>query len=160
MSCHSNLPNSLWGEELKNTTYIINRVSTKAATKTPYELWVGRKPSLKHFHVWGCWCEPYGANRLIQVIEFGWRPFRWRKISQGRRHFRWRKISEGRRHKDYLDKSEIGSTRNPEKSSHQILWKWQKFFLLKTKTNTYSVYEQKIKIDMGLLNSLGQNYNK
>jgi len=33
------------------------------------------------------------------------------------------------------------------------------FFLLKTKTNTYSVFEQKDKIDMGLLNSLGQNKN-
>ena len=52
MICHSNLPESLWGEALKTTTYILNRVSTKATTKTHYELWVGRKPSLKHFHVW------------------------------------------------------------------------------------------------------------
>ena len=29
-------------------------MSTKVATKTPYELWVVRKPSQKHFHVWGC----------------------------------------------------------------------------------------------------------
>ncbi|XP_014627995.1 uncharacterized protein [Glycine max] len=31
---------------------------------TPYELWVGRKPSLKHFHVWGCPVEarPYKPN--------------------------------------------------------------------------------------------------
>jgi len=35
-----------------------------------------------------------------------------------------------------------------------------KVHLLKTKTNTYSVSKQKDKIDMGLLNSLGQNYNK
>jgi len=54
MICHSNLPESLWGEALKTATYILNRVSTKTAAKTPYELWVGRKPSLKHFHVWGC----------------------------------------------------------------------------------------------------------
>ena len=27
---------------------------TKAVTKTPYELWIGRKPILKHFHIWGC----------------------------------------------------------------------------------------------------------
>ena len=51
MICHSNLPKSLWGETLKTATYILNRVPTKAAAKTPYELWVGRKPSLKHFHV-------------------------------------------------------------------------------------------------------------
>jgi len=41
MICHSNLPKSLWGEALKTTAYILNRVSTKAIAKTPYELWVG-----------------------------------------------------------------------------------------------------------------------
>ena len=51
MICHSNLPESLWGEALKTAAYILNRVPTKAAAKTPYELWVGRKPSMKHFHV-------------------------------------------------------------------------------------------------------------
>lgn len=61
MISHSTLPESLWGEALKTATYILNRVPTKAAAKTPYELWVGRKPSLKHLHVWGCPAEarPY-----------------------------------------------------------------------------------------------------
>ena len=27
---------------------------TKSVAKTPYELWIGRKPSLKHLHVWEC----------------------------------------------------------------------------------------------------------
>ena len=27
---------------------------TKSFAKTPYELWIGRKPSLKHLHVWEC----------------------------------------------------------------------------------------------------------
>ena len=53
MISHSTLPESLWGEALKTTTYILNRVPTKTVVKTPYELWVGRKPSLKHLHVWG-----------------------------------------------------------------------------------------------------------
>jgi len=62
--CHSNLLESLWGEALKTVAYILNRVSTKAAAKTPYELWVGRKPSLKHFHLWGCPAEarPFKPN--------------------------------------------------------------------------------------------------
>ena len=61
MICHSTLLESLWGETLKTAAYILNRVPTKAATKTPYELWIGRKPSLNHFHVWGCLAEarPY-----------------------------------------------------------------------------------------------------
>ncbi|RVW52379.1 Retrovirus-related Pol polyprotein from transposon TNT 1-94 [Vitis vinifera] len=61
MISHSTLPEKLWGEALKTTAYILNRVPTKAAAKTPYELWTGRKPSLKHFHIWGCPAEarPY-----------------------------------------------------------------------------------------------------
>ena len=29
----------------------MNRVPTNATTKTPYELWAGRKSSLKHLHI-------------------------------------------------------------------------------------------------------------
>ena len=61
MISHSSLPESLWGEALKIAAYILNRVPTKAAAKTPYELWTSRKPSLKHLHIWGCPAEarPY-----------------------------------------------------------------------------------------------------
>ncbi|KAL4282801.1 hypothetical protein GQ457_16G019510 [Hibiscus cannabinus] len=52
MIAQSTLPESLWGEALKTTTYILNRVPTKGAEKTPYELWAGPKPVLKHFHIW------------------------------------------------------------------------------------------------------------
>ena len=61
MISHSNLPISLWGEALKIEKYILNRVPTKATAKTPYEHWTGKKPSLKHLHIWGCPAEarPY-----------------------------------------------------------------------------------------------------
>ena len=54
MISHSNLPKSLWGEALKTAAYILNRVPTKATAKTSYELWTGKKPSLKHLHIWVC----------------------------------------------------------------------------------------------------------
>ena len=54
MISHSNLPKSLWGEALKTTSDILNRLPTKATAKTPYELWTAKKPSLKHLHIWGC----------------------------------------------------------------------------------------------------------
>ena len=50
----SSLHIRLWGEALKTVIYLLNRVLTKATIKTPYELWMGRKPSLKHLHIWGC----------------------------------------------------------------------------------------------------------
>ena len=61
MISHSTLPELLWGEALKTTAYILNRVPTKAAAKTPYELWTDRKPSLNHLYIWGCRAEagPY-----------------------------------------------------------------------------------------------------
>jgi hypothetical protein len=50
----SNLPKSLWVEAVKIAVYILNRVPTKAAPKTPFELWKGWKLSLRHMRIWGC----------------------------------------------------------------------------------------------------------
>ncbi|KAG8480618.1 hypothetical protein CXB51_024788 [Gossypium anomalum] len=78
----STLPESLWGEALKTAAYILNRVPKKAVAKTPYELWTSQKPSLKHFHIWGCPAEarpyrPYekklGTATFFEDVEFGWR---------------------------------------------------------------------------------------
>ena len=54
MMSRSNLPEYLWGEAIKTATYILNRVPSKSVPKTPFELWIDRKPSLNHFKVWGC----------------------------------------------------------------------------------------------------------
>ncbi|WVZ04530.1 hypothetical protein V8G54_025336 [Vigna mungo] len=54
MLSHSNIPLSLWMYSLKTAVYLVNRVPSKAVSKTPYELWTGRKPNLRHLHVWGC----------------------------------------------------------------------------------------------------------
>lgn len=61
MISYSSLPELLWGEAIKTASYILNRVPTKA---TAYELWKGKKPSLKHLNVWGCPAEarPYRPN--------------------------------------------------------------------------------------------------
>ena len=54
MMSYSSVPISLWGEALKTAMYILNRVPSKAVPKTPFELGIGRKPSLRHIHIWGC----------------------------------------------------------------------------------------------------------
>lgn len=36
----------------KTAVYLLNRVPSKVVPKTPYELLTGRKPSLRHLHVW------------------------------------------------------------------------------------------------------------
>ena len=57
MMNNSYVPVSLWMYALRNAAYLLNRIPSKAVPKTPYELWTGRKPSLRHLHVWGCQAE-------------------------------------------------------------------------------------------------------
>ena len=46
---HINLPNHLWGEAIRHTTYLINRVATRSLEgKTPYEALKSQKPNLSH----------------------------------------------------------------------------------------------------------------
>ena len=54
MMSYSSVLISLWGEALKTAMYILNRVPSKAVPKTPFELWTGKKPTLRHIHIWGC----------------------------------------------------------------------------------------------------------
>ena len=64
MIIHSSLLESLWEESLKTAVYILNRVPSKAVAKTPYKLWTGKKPSIRHLHIWGFLVEarPYRPN--------------------------------------------------------------------------------------------------
>ncbi|XP_070025472.1 uncharacterized protein [Nicotiana sylvestris] len=54
MMSRTSLPESLCGKTLKIASYILTRVPTKSVLKTPFELWTTQKPSLNHFHIWGC----------------------------------------------------------------------------------------------------------
>ena len=51
---HSEIPTSFWGYALETAIYVLNRVPTKSVPKTPYELWTGKKPSVRHLKIWGC----------------------------------------------------------------------------------------------------------
>jgi hypothetical protein len=53
MLSYSTLPISLWIGALKTTVHILNRVSSKSVSKTSYEVWIGKKPTLNYLHVWG-----------------------------------------------------------------------------------------------------------
>jgi hypothetical protein len=54
MMAYSDLPLSFWGEALHTAVYLLNHSPSKSVKVTPYELWKGRKPSLRHLAVWGC----------------------------------------------------------------------------------------------------------
>lgn len=51
------MPNYLWGESVRHSTYLINRISTRALDgQTPYEALKGRKPNINHLRIFGCLC--------------------------------------------------------------------------------------------------------
>jgi len=51
------LPYRFWAEAMNTTCYIHNRVTLRTGTTTTlYELWKGRKPTVKYFHVFGSKC--------------------------------------------------------------------------------------------------------
>ncbi|RDX74522.1 hypothetical protein CR513_45724, partial [Mucuna pruriens] len=52
---------------------------SKEVNKTPYELWTGKMPSIKHLHIWGCLTEaqPYRSSffetkntRFLEKVQF------------------------------------------------------------------------------------------
>ncbi|KAM1100035.1 hypothetical protein ACFX2B_006478 [Malus domestica] len=54
MMSSADLPVTFWGYALYTAAYLLNRVPSKSVSQTPYEIWHGRKPSLKHIKIWGC----------------------------------------------------------------------------------------------------------
>ena len=51
----ANLDKKFWGEALMTATYLQNRMETSLIkNKTPFELWYGKKPRLKHIRTFGC----------------------------------------------------------------------------------------------------------
>lgn len=43
-----------WGEAVMTAAYLQNRLPSRVVSKTPYELWTGRKPRFEHLRVFGC----------------------------------------------------------------------------------------------------------
>lgn len=56
----SKLPSDLWPEAMKYFCYTWNRVCPKALTKTPFELYGGTKPSVRHL-------KPFGAVAYVGI---------------------------------------------------------------------------------------------
>ena len=51
---HFKLPNYLWGEAVRHSTYILNRVATRVLKDvTPYEAYRGSKPNLSNMQTFG-----------------------------------------------------------------------------------------------------------
>ena len=57
MLYNKDVARNLWGEAVNTTCHTVYRVYFRPGTKkTPYERWKGRKPSVKHFRIFGSTC--------------------------------------------------------------------------------------------------------
>ncbi|KAD5960305.1 hypothetical protein E3N88_11777 [Mikania micrantha] len=54
MLLSSGLSQDMWGEAILSASYLLNKIPFKKKDVTPYELWMGRKPSYKYLKVWRC----------------------------------------------------------------------------------------------------------
>ncbi|GKC51515.1 retrotransposon protein, putative, ty1-copia subclass [Tanacetum coccineum] len=48
------LPISFWGYALETAAHILNLIPIKKVSKTPFEAWKGKRPSLRHIKISGC----------------------------------------------------------------------------------------------------------
>ena len=69
MLSYSNIPINFWSEALKAAVYILNEVPSKSVPKTPFELWKGWKPSLRHLHIWDCPVEVSVYNPHLKKLD-------------------------------------------------------------------------------------------
>ncbi|KAG7533498.1 Zinc finger CCHC-type [Arabidopsis thaliana x Arabidopsis arenosa] len=52
---HMHIPNYLWGEATRHSTYLLNRITTRALKNmTPYECFRDKKPTVEHIRIFGC----------------------------------------------------------------------------------------------------------
>ena len=55
MLYHAKLSTSFWEYAVMCAIYILNRcITTASNTKTPNEIWSGKKPHISHIRVFGC----------------------------------------------------------------------------------------------------------
>lgn len=52
---HMHMPNHFWGEAICHSTYLLNRIATRALSETtPYEALRQKKPNMSHIQFFGC----------------------------------------------------------------------------------------------------------
>lgn len=67
---HMGVPDYLWGEAIRHTTYLLNRVATRALKdRTPYEVFRKKKPNINHLRIFGCICYARVQSKLLKKLD-------------------------------------------------------------------------------------------
>lgn len=59
----------LWGVFLLSAFYVLNRTISSTSTKTPLEIFYGRKPNLSNLRVIGCRAYPHTRDQILKKLE-------------------------------------------------------------------------------------------
>ncbi|GKV50056.1 hypothetical protein SLEP1_g56772 [Rubroshorea leprosula] len=66
-----NLPRKFWAEAVNTSVYLLNRVQTKALNrKTPYEVWFGIKPTIRHLKGYRVFNVKTGKIEVNKDVKF------------------------------------------------------------------------------------------
>jgi len=65
------LPKNLWVEAVSTAVYVLNRTthSSQKNVKTPFEMWTGRKPNLKHLKIFGSTAYAHVPKQLRKKLD-------------------------------------------------------------------------------------------
>jgi transposase InsO family protein len=70
LHAHDELPKILWAEMVNTAAYILNRTGVSAvAKKSPYEIWFGKKPAIKHLRVIGTTCYVHVPDQKRRKLD-------------------------------------------------------------------------------------------
>jgi len=79
-----NMPGKLWGEAVRHSVYLLNRLPTKAMVdKTPFEGWWGRKPNLGFLKVFGSTAHVRVAGPHLKKLADRSKPMVYLGVDEG-----------------------------------------------------------------------------
>lgn len=64
------IPAQFWGEAVRHSIYILNRLPTKVLKgETPYEAWKGKKPDFGFIRIFGCLAHVKVPKENVQKLD-------------------------------------------------------------------------------------------
>jgi hypothetical protein len=116
-----------WGEAVNTAVYIKNRCPTKVLdSKTPQEVWSGRKPNVSHLRVFGCKAFAHVPDEKRTKLESKSMPCVFLGYYEGTKAYRLMCVKTKRiiKSKDVVfneGSKEIGDVPHPEKEENVVV---------------------------------------
>ena len=86
---HMEVPNYFWGEAVRHSTYLINRIAAKTLVfQTPYEAFRGKKPNIGHLRVFGCTAYDKVETGNLKKLDHRSRPLVHLRTEPGSKAYR------------------------------------------------------------------------